>query len=269
MNYIEAIKNRKSVRTFDKNKNIDSALLNEIKEFMNNVTNPYGLKIEWFLLNSDEYKLSSPVIVGEKYYILGKMKKELNAEEAFGYELEEIVLYLKTLDLGTTWMAGTFSRSLFEKAINLNSDEIMPCVTPIGYKAAKMSIREKLMRRGIKADTRLEFNDLFFKNDFNTKLDNDDLDKYKDILELVRIAPSAVNKQPWRILLCDNKFYFYKAPSKGFDRDGFDVQKIDLGIALNHFMHGLNEKGIDYEFEISNPDFNVESFEYIATIILK
>ena len=147
MNYIEAIKERKSVRTFDKNKNLDNNLLEEIKEFMNNQTNPYGLKIEWFLYDKDEYKLSSPVIVGEKYYIIGKMKKEQYAEEAFGYEFEEIVLFLKTKGLGTTWMAGTFSREDFEKAINLKEDEIMPCVSPIGYQAKKMSIREKLMRK--------------------------------------------------------------------------------------------------------------------------
>ena len=269
MNYIDEIKNRKSVRTFDKNKSIDSNLLNEIKEFMDKAQNPYGLKIEWFLLNSEEYKLSSPVIVGEKYYILGKMKKELNAEEAFGYELEEVVLYLKSLGLGTTWMAGTFSRSDFEKAINLKSDEIMPCVTPIGYKAAKMSIREKLMRKGIKADTRLDFNDLFFKNDFNTKLDNEDLDKYKDILELVRLAPSAVNKQPWRLLICGNTVHFYKKANKGFDKDGMDVQKVDMGIALNHFVQGLKAKNLNYELSCENPNVECDNLEYTISVIVK
>ena len=64
MNYIEAIKDIKSVRTFDDNKEIENNLLEEIKGFMNKQSNPYGLKIEWLLLNKDEYNLSSPVIVG-------------------------------------------------------------------------------------------------------------------------------------------------------------------------------------------------------------
>ena len=269
MNYIDAIKERKSVRTFNKNKAIEPSLLEEIKEFMNKQTNPYGLKIEWFLLNSEEYNLSSPVIVGEKYYIIGKIDKVDHAEEAFGYEFEEIILFLKTKGLGTTWMAGTFPREDFEKVINLKENEIMPCVTPIGYKAKKMSIREILMRKGIKADTRLDFNDLFFKNDFNTKLDESDLAKYKDVFELVQVAPSAVNKQPWRLVLNDNKVYFYKKASKGFTRDGFDVQKVDLGIALNHFVHGLNYKNINCEFELNDPKNTTEEYEYIATIIIK
>ena len=269
MNYIEAIKNRKSVRTFDKNKNIDNKLLEEIKEFMNRQTNPYGLKIDWFLFDKDEYKLSSPVIVGEKYYIIGKMKKEECAEVAFGYEFEEIILFLESKGIGTTWMAGTFPRSDFEKVINLKDDEFMPCVTPIGYKANKMSLREKLMRKGLKADTRLDFNDLFFKDNFNTKLTVEDLNKYKDIFELVRIAPSAVNKQPWRLLLIDNKVFFYKKTSKGFNRDGFDIQKVDLGIALNHFIHGLKNKNIEYEINCDNPNPSLDGLEYITTVVIK
>ena len=268
MNYIEAIKDRKSVRTFDDNKEIENNLLEEIKGFMNKQSNPYGLKIEWLLLNKDEYNLSSPVIVGEKYYIIGKMKKEIHAEEAFGYEFEEIILFLKTKGIGTTWMAGTFPREDFEKAIELKEDEIMPSITPIGYKAPKMSFREKLMRKGIKADTRKKFNDLFFKNNFETNLDSDDLKKYEDLLELVRIAPSAVNKQPWRLLIMNNNIYFYKKPSNGFKKDGFDVQKIDIGIAMNHFVQGLKNKNINYKFDFNDPNIKYDDYEYVSTIIL-
>lgn len=269
MNYIEAISKRRSVRTFDKNKKLSDELLQEINEFILKQTNPFNLKIEWKILNKDEYDLSSPVIVGEDYYILGKIKKAPFAEEAFGYEFEEIVLFLTTKNLGTTWMAGTLPREVFEKAIDLKNGEVMPCVSPIGFINKKMSLREKLMRKGIKADTRLNFNDLFFSKDFNTSLSGDELNKFKDILELVRIAPSAVNKQPWRILIDGNNIHFYKASSKGFKGEGLDIQKVDIGIAMNHFVQGLKNQNIDYEFKIEKP--NIESFdlEYIATIILK
>lgn len=269
MNYLEAIKIRRSVRTFDDKKDISLELLNEINEFIKKQSNPFNLKIEWILLDKKEKNLSSPVIVGEKYYIAGKMKYENLAEIAFGYEFEEIVLFLTTKNLGTTWMAGTLPREVFEKAIDLKSGEVMPCVSPIGFINKKMSLREKLMRKGIKADTRLNFNDLFFSKDFNTSLSGDELNKFKDILELVRIAPSAVNKQPWRLLIDGNNIHFYKASSKGFKGEGLDIQKVDIGIAMNHFVQGLKNQNIDYEFKIEKP--NIESFdlEYIATIILK
>ena len=268
MNYIEAIFKRRSVRTFDKNKKLDESLISEINDFINNQTNPFKLKIEWKILKKDEYDLSSPVIVGEDSYILGKLKKAPFAEEAFGYEFEEIILFLTSKGLGTTWIAGTMPREKFEAAINLKEDELMPCVSPIGYPSNKLSLREKLMRKGIKADTREDFNNLFFSKSFDNKLNEEELNKYKDILELVRIAPSAVNKQPWRIIIDNNLIHFYKKPLIKNNR-AFDVEKVDLGIAMNHFVQGLKNKGLEYEFNISNPNIESNDCEYIATIIIK
>ena len=268
MNYIEAISKRRSVRTFDKNKKLSDELLQEINEFILKQTNPFNLKIEWKILNKDEYDLSSPVIVGEDYYILGKIKKAPFAEEAFGYEFEEIVLYLTSKGLGTTWIAGTMPREKFEKAIDLKEDEIMPCVSPIGIPSNKLSLREKLMRKGVKADTREDFNDLFFSKSFNNKLNGEELNNYKDILELIRIAPSAVNKQPWRLIVDENLVHFYKKPILPANR-GFDVEKVDLGIAMNHFVQGLKNKGLECEFLNSNPNIESGDCEYIASIKIK
>ena len=268
MSIIDVIKERRSVRTFDKKKVLNDDVLEEIKDFISKLTNPYNLKIEWKILNAKENKLSSPVIVGEDYYIAGKMKKDSYAEEAFGYEFEEIVLFLTKKKIGTTLMAGTFPRNVFEKVMDLKMDEIMPCVSPIGYINSKMSIREKLMRKGVQADTRESFDSLFFNKGFNNSLSEDELVRYKDILELVRLAPSAVNKQPWRIVIDDNKFYFYKKQS--LKNNGlFDVQKIDIGIAMNHLIQGLKEKNIDYELDFNNPNIPSGECEYISTIILK
>lgn len=58
---------------------------------------------------------------------------------------------------------------------------------------------------------------------------------------MARLAPSAVNKQPWRIVVADNKAHFYLKRSKGFGHEGkLDMQMIDMGIALCHFA--LTEK---------------------------
>lgn len=47
----------------------------------------------------------------------------------------------------------------------------MPCVSPLGVTASKMSIKESLMRKGVKADTRLGFKELFFNGNFDSPLD--------------------------------------------------------------------------------------------------
>ncbi len=64
-------------------------------------------------------------------------------------------------------------------------------------------------------------------------------------MEMVRLGPSASNKQPWRILLKDAVCHFYEYKEPGYsDRFNYDIQRIDLGIAAAHFDLAVNEKGI-------------------------
>ena len=61
-----------------------------------------------------------------------------------------------------------------------------------------------MMRKAIKADERLLFEELFYDETINTPLTKEQEGCWKETLEMVRLAPSAVNKQPWRIIVKDN-----------------------------------------------------------------
>jgi len=145
----------------------------------------------------------------------------------------------------------------------------MPCVSPLGYPAAKLSLRESLMRKGIKADSRLDFDALFFDGGFNRPLTPERAGSLALPLEMVRWGPSAVNKQPWRVVLAGNSAHFYERRSKGYvDRTGWDIQKIDLGIALCHFACGLEAQGTGWRLTVADPGIAVpDATEYIATIL--
>ena len=270
MTIIEAARHRRSVRTFD-GKPLKAEEIKKIKDFADSAANPFEIPIEWVMLDTEEYSLSTPVISGEKLYIAGKMKRVKNAEAAFGYTFEKIVLFAETLGIGTTWIAGTMKREIFEQAINLADGEVMPCISPLGRPAAKMSLRETVMRKGVKADTRLGFEELFYDSDFDTPLAEEKAGKLKTALELVRLAPSAVNKQPWRIVIKDGRAHFYEKKNKAHaDADSWDVQKIDIGIALAHFEIGAAHEGITAEFEISDPGIPAaQGTQYMASFVLK
>lgn len=79
-------------------------------------------------------------------------------------------MYAQSLGLGTVWIGGTMNRAAFEKAMELSDDEMMPCASPLGYTAKKMAIRESIMRKAVKADKRLAFEELFFDSAFDTPL---------------------------------------------------------------------------------------------------
>ena len=262
MNGLTLIRHRRSVRTFDGNP-LRQEDAEKLLRFAESIENPYGISIVWKLLDAKADGLSSPVIVGTNTYIAGKLRRQPHAEEAFGYAFEKLVLYAESLGIGTTWIAGTMDRSAFEKAMALEQDEVMPCVSPLGYPAKRMSLRETMMRKGVLADSRLEFSQLFFDRTFDTPLSEST--PFRDALEMVRWAPSAVNRQPWRVVMADRQAHFYEKKSKGYvDATGWDLQKVDLGIALYHFAYGLDEK---VRLTFDDPGLTApEGTEYIATV---
>lgn len=268
MKLYDLIKQRRSVRTFNEEV-VEQEKLDAIIDCANNATNPYNQKIEWKILDLVKDNLKTPVIVGTNAFIAGKMQKALDCEVAFGYSFEQVVLYAQSLNIGTTWIAGTMDRKSFENAIDVKDGEVMPCVSPLGYVAKKMGIKEVVMRTALKADKRVKFEDIFFDKSFNTPLSQDAAGKLFNAFEMVRLAPSAVNKQPWRLLKDGNNIHFYEKQSLGLNKEGLDIQKIDIGIALYHFVASLKEEKIDCEFSINEPSIDKGDLKYIATITIK
>ncbi|SEA05677.1 Nitroreductase [Lachnospiraceae bacterium NK3A20] len=266
MNYEQLIRDRRSVRSFD-GRPILAEDMQKITEFIRDVPNPYGIPVEFLLLDANEHGLTSPVITGATLWIAGKVKKVPHAEEAFGYSFEEMVLFMQSLGIGTTIIAGTMDRAAFEKAANLAEDEMLACVSPLGYPASSMSVREKMMRMGIKADSRIKFSELFFDGDFGTPLTEEKAGACAKALEMVRLAPSAVNKQPWRAVVTDGRVDFFEHHDKGFVGEASgDLQKIDVGIAISHFVHGAEESGLAGHIEEADISYQVPNeIEYITS----
>ncbi len=261
----EAVRSRRSVRTFDGTP-LREKDAEEILGFARNAENPYGIPIEWKLLDAERDGVSSPVITGTGTFIAGKMRRVPHAEEAFGYTFEKVVLFAESLGVGTTWIAGTMDRKAFEKAMDLEEGEVLPCVSPLGYPARKMSLRETLMRKGIHADSRMDFEALFFDGSFAQPLSPGKAGSLQFPLEMVRLAPSAVNRQPWRAVVCGDFVHFFEKQSRGMSVGGWDIQAIDMGIALSHFELGAEECGIRAGFWIGDPGIpDSEGLAYVAS----
>lgn len=261
----DLVMGRKSVRTYDGRK-LRPEDLESLRTFADNISNPWGIKVDGVFLDAEEYGLSSPVLAGEKMYVAGLVDKVPYADVAFGYSFEQLVLYAWSLGIGTVWIGGTMKRELFESAAGKTEGRRMPCISPLGYPAAKKSFKETMMRKGVKADVRKPLSEMFFDGDLSTPLDESG--SVRRAMELVRWAPSAVNKQPWRIIRRDGQYHFYKKGEKGYISDEVgDMQKIDMGIALYHFVRGLEEEGLTASVITADPANDVPAdLEYIATV---
>ena len=265
--FLELVKSRRSVRTFD-GQRLDAAVVLELKSFADSIENPYGIPVKFAFLDAEEHKLTSPVLAGEKLYVSAVVAKGEHAEEAYGYAFEALLMQAHKLGLGTVWIGGTMPREKFEKATGLAENEVMPCVSPLGKVAKKMSVKETLMRKGVKADSRYDFEELFFAGDFGTPLTAGKAMEagIRDALESVRLAPSAVNKQPWRVVVGDRVAHFYEKHDKGYITADYDLQKIDIGIGMYHFEKELLEEGRSPKLEVSDPGIAAPAgVDYVAS----
>ena len=61
--------------------------------------------------------------------------------------------------------------------------------------------------------------------------------KWTPLLEAVRWAPTAANMQPCRVVRCGTKYHLYEKHMQGYKPGApWDVQRIDMGIALCHLL---------------------------------
>lgn len=256
------IKDRHSVRSY-KEDSLSEKIIDEIEKYIEKLDNPFNVKIRIRLIKKEKYdgvvRLGTyGVINGAKYYLIGVCENTEFALEALGYSFEKAILYCTSLGLGTVWLGGTFSRSSFEKTINLRENEILPVISPVGYKSNEKSFLGSFIKEH--RNNRKEVSELFFENDFNNKLKEID-DEYKEVLEMVRLAPSSVNSQPWRIVKDGLNFHIYNSGKRKMNR-------IDIGIALCHMDLYFKEKELSGCFEFKDPNLKTK-YKYVVSWIAK
>lgn len=200
MNIIQTITSRKSTRTF-LNKAISEEEIIKIKEYIKTLNNPFGGIISYEVIkntntNTNEKLGTYGIIKNPSNFIIAKIVDKDMALEALGYEMEELILYLSAMGIGSCWLGGTFNRGQFAKAVNLKEGELIPVIVPIGYIAEKKSMTERVMRKMSKGDFRKDWQELFFLGDFSRPLSTKDAGSFVEVLEMVRLGPSASNKQP-------------------------------------------------------------------------
>lgn len=250
----EVVKKRYSVRTYTEKK-LPIDIINKINAYMETLDNPFqgNLKFQYLQIKgaSNSEKLGTyGMIKGASEYIGVSGDQTETVLEAIGYSFEKLILYVTSLGIGTCWLGGTFKKSEFAKAMEVRDGDIFPAISPIGYPADKMRIKERLIRKAGQLDKRKPWEEIFYNEDFKTALTREQAGVYAEILEFVRLGPSASNKQPWRIVKDGETFHFYEKITPGYsDKLSYDIQRLDIGIAACHFDLGVQEKEIQGEFK--------------------
>ncbi|MDO5292306.1 MAG: nitroreductase family protein [bacterium] len=258
----ETIQARHSVRNYHDTP-LSDELIKKINDYIETTENPFHKKVTIKLVGTskegESVKLGTyGVIKGASQFLVASCDKGENALMALGYSLEKVILYCTSLGLGTVWLGGTFQKSNFSKAVNLTKDQVLPVVSPVGYESSKKTLISSVFSKS--SNVRKDFSEIFFENTFATPLTLERSGEFSQPLEMVRLAPSAINKQPWRALRIGDTVHFYLASTKNLSR-------IDLGIALCHFDLTAKELGLDGVFTEEEP-FDVQNnsnYTYIVS----
>lgn len=204
------------------------------------------------------------VIKGARTILVGALQPAPMGEEDFGYAFESAVLFCTALGLGTCWMGGTMDRDLFGRMIGLEPGEVIPAVSPVGVKESSRTIVDSLIALGAGSRKRKAFRELFFTDSLSSPMGESDCGEYAGALEMVRLAPSSTNRQPWRVVSREGCFHFFLARTKGYraiSPGAIDLQRVDMGIAMLHFAAAARQLGLTGSWErregahgVSHPD---------------
>jgi len=211
-------------------------------------------------------------IKGATGFVIGAVEDGPQNLEDFGYAMERAILFATDLGLGTCWLGGSFTKSTFARRIAAGASESVPAVTSIGYIGDDR--RNTAQRQRIGADSRLPWEELFFDKAFGVPLSSQAAGALAMPLEMVRLGPSASNKQPWRIVKDENAWHFYVQRTPGYRNQLLarllsiaDMQRVDMGIAMSHFELTADELGLKGGWAVHDPGVAVPDrlTEYTVT----
>ena len=231
MNLSEAIYKRKSTRKYDPSP-LQNNILTDIQNFVNGVKPLYGdIKVRFIIQSADKVKSAT----NAPHFILAYSEEKKGGRENIGFMLQQADLYIQSIGLGSCWLG-------MAKDVGSGEDKL-EYVISLAFGKAENSPHREISG---------------FKRKPLEKI-SDSADKR---LEPARLAPSAVNSQPWFFVSTDEGFDCYcakKFPAALFEK----LNKIDIGIALAHLYVTNPDK---FSFSVQGKVKEVKGYYYIGSV---
>ncbi|MGO9380008.1 MAG: nitroreductase family protein [Dissulfurispiraceae bacterium] len=277
----ELVRRRYSCRTYQKIP-IEEGRQRLLSEFLaSNLTGPLGTAARFALVAATDQDRKSlkglgtyGTIKGAAGFIVGAVEQGPKDLEDYGYLMEHAILFATDLGLGTCWLGGSFSKSSFTKKIAPARGESVPAVTAVGCIASGGRSKDWI-RKGAGSDHRFPWARLFSEERFGEPIIPSQAGAYAEPLEMVRLAPSASNKQPWRIVRSGGNWHFYLQRTMGYGKGTMlfrvlrlaDLQRVDMGIAMCHFELVARQCGLKGGWVVDDPGIEKpgESTEYTVS----
>lgn len=241
MNQFEAIEIRKSVRRYSKNA-VPKVLIDQILNCAGKIPAVFPEKtceIRIYSALEAERKIKGAFRVKAPYYLAVFCGKSSTALIEAGCFAQRLVLYMTTKGLGTCYQGGSKL-----KAGEIPADKQLAAIIAFGY-AEGQSFRDS---RQIKR------NPLNQMCSYHETVGED----MRTLLKTARLAPSAMNRQPWRFEVWQDRIAVYVVEDAILKNMLAAGQLFDIGIVLCHLLEAADELwmdvGITREEELADKD---------------
>lgn len=164
-----------------------------------------------------------------------------NYKEKVGYLGEGFILEATLLGLSTCWVGGFFRPEAVARRIHIDPGEKVLAVTPLGYSKQGYTLEEKLLSGMAGSRQRKELSEL------TGGLPPGEWPGWvRAALQAARLAPSAVNRQPWRFRIEPDQI----TVSVDSLQDSYHIPKrLDCGIAMMHLELGAMAAGVSGKWD--------------------
>ena len=259
--WFKVIEQRRSRRKFE-SKPLNSKDLEHIKSICENFQ-PFSDARAILVTKSPEKVFKGAIgsygkIKGAQAFIafIGDMRSR-SVHEHVGYTGEGIILEAEAMGLNTCWVGGSFKPKAVESLINIEKEERVLAVTPVGFARKRLSFEERLMAGFGITHRRKPLSKLVIG------LKQSEWPKWVRLaLELARLAPSRVNRQPWRFHI-ERESIVVAVNSSRMQIEAVTSERLCCGIAMLHIELAALHYGLSGNWNYFNPPlvaiFEVES----------
>ncbi|NLI92312.1 MAG: nitroreductase [Peptococcaceae bacterium] len=170
-----------------------------------------------------------------------------HVQEKVGYLGECFILEATASGLATCWIGGTFRPEMVTTHLKIEKEEAVLAVTPVGYVPGNYSFTEKTLSGMARSRKRKPLEELLV-----TGSGCHFPEWIKVSVEAARVAPSAVNRQPWRFVVEDQGITVRVDNLK--NSSGIS-KRLDCGIAMLHIEIGALVSGVKGQWNfLESPD---------------
>ena len=253
MNLYEAIFVRKSVRSYT-GEALSPQLLDKVKAHYRELTGLFGgIETEISVLDNrrGQQRILSLFSVKAPYYLVFYSEEAPRYLMNMGYLMEQMVLYMCSLGIGTCFIGS----NKIKKELQEKDGRKMVGIVAFG-KSKGSHVRKQAEAKRLSIDQLCIFKEV-------------PRQWMRQLLESARLAPSAMNDQPWRFVVYDNRIHIFSKKHKAEQLRKWD--EVNFGIMFANLMTAAEEMWLEVDL-IRLEDISQKNFpnsQYVLSAILK